>query len=99
MQMRVFSVFDSKAEIYGMPFFMPNIQMAKRAFADYANDATTNVGKHPEDYTLFELGLFDDNNGRLTAIGTPVSHGLAINAIVPKPVVDSASNGSPVLIK
>ena len=34
--------------------------MATRTFTDCVNSAKHQFGEHPGDYTLFELGFFDD---------------------------------------
>ena len=57
---KIFSVFDSKAELYLTPFFMKTKGEAVRGFEDVANDKNSAIGRHPEDYTLFELGEYDD---------------------------------------
>lgn len=64
-----FSVFDQKAEAFIAPFFMPTKQMAVRVFADCCNDPNHQFGKHPADYTLFQLGHFDTNSGQLEQLG------------------------------
>jgi len=56
----MFSVFDSKAAVFGTPFFMQREAMAIRAFTDLVNDPQTMVGKHPEDFSLFHVADFDD---------------------------------------
>lgn len=61
MKTKMFSVFDSKAACYGTPFFMPMESMAIRAFSDLVNDGTTLVSKHPEDFSLFLVGSFEDS--------------------------------------
>lgn len=65
MKTKVFSVWDTKAECYGTPFFMPNRNMALRAFHDLAKDDKTTIFKHPSDYALFEIGEYEDNTGEL----------------------------------
>jgi len=60
----VFSIHDSKADAYFPPFYLHNINMAMRQFGDMCNDPSSNISKHPEDYTLFTLGKWDDNNGQ-----------------------------------
>lgn len=65
---KMFSVFDSKAAFYGTPFFMPNEAMAMRAFGDLVNDQNSSIAKHPEDYSLFFMGIFDDNVGTLKEV-------------------------------
>lgn len=60
----VFSIYDSKAEAYLPPFILPKIAQAKRAFADCVNSDSHQFGQNPADYTLFELGQFNDEDGR-----------------------------------
>ena len=63
MRTKVFSVYDAKALFYGVPFFMPMVGMATRSFGDLIDDPRSAVNKHPEDYSLFLLGEFDDQSG------------------------------------
>ncbi len=60
MKLKIFTVYDTKALAYLPPFFLPNELMAKRVFGDMADDITHQFGKHPEDYSLYEMGEFDD---------------------------------------
>lgn len=60
---RVFSLFDNKAEAYMTPFFTMNQGLALRSVRDLVMDKNTVVGKHPEDFTLFELGHYSDESG------------------------------------
>jgi hypothetical protein len=78
MKYNIYSVYDAAAEGFLQPFFMTNKGQAVRAFSDLANDPSHNFGKHPEDYTLFELGEYDDKNAQITQHQTPVSLGLAV---------------------
>lgn len=64
--MRVFSVFDGKAAIYSTPIFQHTDAMASRAFLDACSDKETPVGRHPEDYTLYYIGEWDEFLGKLT---------------------------------
>lgn len=63
MMTKMFSVFDSKAVVFGLPIFVPTKGAAIRSFSDVANDPKSSIGKHPEDYSLFYLGEFDDSTG------------------------------------
>lgn len=81
MEMRVYSVFDSKAEAFLQPFFMQAKGQAIRGFTELANDKNHQFGKFPEDYTLFELGIFDDQKGLIVSHQTPVSMGLAVEFV------------------
>lgn len=61
MKLKIISVYDSKAEAYGQPFYVKATGEAIRSFSDEANSTDKNsaIGQHPEDYTLFELGTVD----------------------------------------
>lgn len=81
MIVKIFSVYDSKVEAYIQPFFMQSRGQAIRSFGDIAGDKTTNIGKHPADFTLFELGEFDDSNASFSMHNTPISIGVAIELL------------------
>ena len=65
MKLIVCSIYDTKAKAYLRPFFVNATGQAIRSFSDIANDKEHDVGRHPEDYTLYRLGQFDDQNGEL----------------------------------
>jgi len=78
MLVKIFSIYDSKAQAYLQPFFSPTKGTAIRAFADHVNNPDTDMCKHAEDFTLFEIGEFNDSNAEITLLSTPASLGLAI---------------------
>lgn len=63
MKTKMFSLYDSKAKMFGTPFFMPTIGMALRALQDLTNDNQSMVSRHPSDFSLYELGEFNDEDG------------------------------------
>lgn len=63
MLMQVFAVFDKKAELHNMPFFMQTTGEALRAFMDLVRDDKTVLFRHPEDFKLVRLGTFDNKGG------------------------------------
>lgn len=65
MKHSIFVIFDSKAVAYFPPLFLPREEMAVRAFGDCINDVKHNFHAHPEDYTLFSIGSFDDETAAL----------------------------------
>ncbi len=65
MILRAYTVYDSKTEAYLRPFFMQTPAEAIRAFRDTVNDGQSPFCKHPEDFTLFEVGTFDETSGSL----------------------------------
>lgn len=62
----IFTIFDSKAESYLPPFLFPKPDMARRAFADCVNSKEHQFGQHPDDYTLFATGVWDEDKGTFT---------------------------------
>lgn len=63
MQLRAYSLFDNKALQYHPPFFSSTDQAAVRSVRDLVDDMNTQVGRHPGDFTLFLVGIWDDQNG------------------------------------
>lgn len=63
MMTKVFSIYDSKGQIFGNPFNMPTTGMAVRAFNDLVNDKNTTVNRHPSDFVLYQIAEFDDQTG------------------------------------
>lgn len=61
------SVKDTAAQAFMRPFFVPTVAVALRAFRDEVNkqDSNDDLARHPEDFELYELALFDDSNGQL----------------------------------
>lgn len=102
MDIKMFSVFDVKAAVYGAPFFMPNAAVAIRTFVDNVNQdhPNNNWFKHPEDFTLYHLGTFDDSLGTVQSLEHPVplctaaSVKKAVKPSLPPEIVNSiVSNG------
>jgi hypothetical protein len=61
----VVSVKDRAADVFNRPFFVPHRNVAVRDFTDEVNRiaADNQLNKHPDDFDLFFLGTFDDNDG------------------------------------
>lgn len=78
----LFTVYDSKAEIYLPPFFCPTAGIATRAFSDCVNSEEHQFGKHPGDYTLFFLGEFNDQDASF-ALKNPTSVGNGVEFLTP----------------
>lgn len=65
MRLNVYTIFDTAAGAYMRPFFLQSDGQATRSFKDLALDAEHAVGQHPEDYSLWRIGIYDDNKGEL----------------------------------
>lgn len=92
MILKTFSIYDNKAMAFRTPFYLHMEGEAIRAFADMVNDPEHPVGQHPEDYTLFLLGDFNDQSAKQTNYDTPKSLGLAIEHKKPEMQFPLTSN-------
>lgn len=61
----VLAVRDSAADVYGSPFFVPSIGVGIRNFGEAINkqDENNMMYQHPEDFSLWSLGVYDDGTG------------------------------------
>jgi hypothetical protein len=61
----IVSVKDSAAEAFGRPMYLQSIGVAIRSFTDEVNreDKDNQLFNHPDDFDLYELGVFDDSTG------------------------------------
>lgn len=86
MLLHMFTVFDVKAKAYLPPFFMPQVGQAVRSFGDAVSDETHAFHKHPEDYTLFIVGSFDDASGVVKVEGAlqVVARAIELKALIAK---------------
>jgi len=73
-----FSIYDVKAQNYHIPYNLKNEAIAIREFADIVNDPQTSIYKHPEDYTLFKIGTWDDQNAQFKLEKTPKALGTGV---------------------
>ncbi len=78
MLKKIFTCFDQKAKLYTRPFVYVQTPEALRSFSDCANDPTHDIGRHPSDYTLMEVGTFDESTGVVTSTSPAISHGTAV---------------------
>jgi len=83
----IYTIHDNKAAAYLTPFFLHNKNMAIRSFSDATNSPEHAFNKHPEDYSLWEIGEFDDITAELIyytphhALGTGVDYIQSDNVI------------------
>lgn len=67
----VMSVFDSKVGAYAAPFLARTKGEAIRSFEVACSDDALPFKRHPADYRMFQLGVFDDNSGLLMPMEHP----------------------------
>lgn len=75
------AVRDRQLDAFMRPFTAATRGQAIRAFTDEVNRQGSDIGQHPEDYELYELGQFDDDTGKLTSADKPQSIAIASNVL------------------
>lgn len=68
MNMRLYSILDSKAASFGVPHFSQTDSSAIRTFSDAVNDPSNpnnQWNRHPEDFSMYFVGEFDEETGEL----------------------------------
>lgn len=71
MEHFVVSVKDRALDCFQRPFFVPALGAGIRAFSDAVNEKGEAMNKHPDDYDLFHLGMFDDVSGKFKNLDEP----------------------------
>jgi len=73
MKLTLCSVKDRAADAYGRPMFVPSSGVAIRSFSDEINRASDDnqLYNHPDDFDLYEFGVFDDNSGQFDIYEQP----------------------------
>lgn len=71
MLLKMYSIRDSKGELFNTPFFNKSHGEAERNFRTLVNDGKSTVNKYPEDFDLYYLGDYDDNDGKCIPLDTP----------------------------
>lgn len=71
MKQHIYSVRDSKAELFNVPFYSNTHAEAERSFRTAVNDSKTTLNRFPEDFDLWYLGEYDTITGQIKALQTP----------------------------
>jgi len=79
--MKLFAVRDVKSESYGAPMSIATRGLALRSFGDACCSPSSELGKYPKDYMLYELGEYDPNSGVIVSHKVPVFIQSATEAI------------------
>lgn len=71
MKLIVCAIADVQMKAFARPFFVPTLGIAIRGFSDEVQRADSEMGKHPTDYSLHELGCFDEETGQFENLVAP----------------------------
>lgn len=75
MKLKVFSCFDSKVGAYMKPFYAHSAGEAMRTVIDASSGQDNMLSRHPGDFTLFELGVYDDQTGQFAQLEAKINLG------------------------
>jgi hypothetical protein len=73
MILKICAVRDQAVDAFARPYFVPTTGLAIRSFTDEVNRESDDnqLYKHPKDFTLYELGDYDDNEAKITTHAQP----------------------------
>lgn len=61
--LKIYAIRDRALDAFNRPFFLPADGAAIRAFQDEINNKESELSKHPDDYDLYTIGMYDENRG------------------------------------
>lgn len=93
MKHKFYSIYDSKVEAFMPPFLMRNKGEAIRAFGQTVNDPKSNLCQWPADFTLFEIGEFDEYTGQINGYDIKLALGTALEHKRSEPIQDMKTLG------
>ncbi len=65
MKVQCYAIYDTCSGIYEKPFFSTADDVVRREFQDVVNTDEHPMNRHPEHYSLWRLGTFDNLNGKI----------------------------------
>lgn len=74
----MYTVYDAAAAAYLPPFYQNTTAQALRAWQSTINDPQSNFSKYSADYTLFQIGEYDDQTGNITMLDAKINLGTAL---------------------
>lgn len=86
MKFIVCSVRDRQVDSFAQPMFFVAMGQAIRSFSDAVNgnDKSSNLCLHPDDFDLYQLGIYDDEEGSFVNEIPPKQIAIGKNVKLPK---------------
>lgn len=75
--MKIFAMYDTKAQHYLQPFPETSTIAALRGFEVAVNEGKSTFARFPDDFCLMELADFDQESGKITPLISPNNLGSA----------------------
>jgi len=77
----IVAIRDSAVDAFMRPAFVPAVGAAVRGFGDEVARADSEMGKHPSDYEMYELGSYNDLDASFLLLEKPRSIARAVDFI------------------
>jgi hypothetical protein len=70
LMLKIFACYDKKSQAYTTPNFFTHAGQCLRALEDLVNEKNPNsmISSHPEDFSIWHLGEFDEISGEITPV-------------------------------
>lgn len=72
---KMFSILDVKCSTYMPPFYESHSEIAKRNLVEASKNPESLLGKYPDDFVLFEVGMFDETTCMVEQASAKISLG------------------------
>jgi hypothetical protein len=63
--LKMYAVYDVKAQMYSHPHFLQSDGVAIRSFSQVCEDENSQFNKYPSDFSLYFIGSFDVESGEV----------------------------------
>lgn len=70
MKKEIYAIYDVKAEMYSQPVFVINEKVLLRDCYQMLQQDTA-YAHHPEDYSIYHLGVWEDTTGQIDLTAEP----------------------------
>ena len=84
MNYRMYTIRDTKGEVFHPPFYKKTHGEAERDFRTLVNDDKSMQFKYPEDFDLYYVGDYDDQSGKIVPQDSPQHIIKAVQVLVQK---------------
>ena len=68
MEKNLYSILDTKSNLYSPPFVAQNDAIAIRMVMDILRNPDNNLSRYPEDHQLMVVGFWDEINGEIMGV-------------------------------
>lgn len=83
MKVTVMAAYDKKARAFLQPYYVSHPDVGVRAFSQAVNTPDHQVHKFASDFSLYELGTFDDDSGKFDLLPQPKFVAEAVQLLAP----------------